>query len=105
MICNLIRQIPLVIPILAFVNVVILKIAALKANFPLKEPLSRLARLQFNAKMPVYFNYWIIYIAIAIVISIIFLFTKKYTLCKTGAVVTLNVLVGVMVMYRIISKM
>ena len=105
MIHGLIQKIPFIIPILAIANVGMIKIAKISATFPLKNQLNQLVQLQFNSKMPFYFNYWIIYIAIAIIISIVFLCTKKFTPYKTAMIVALNIIASVLVIYNIITKM
>ena len=108
MILSFIKKIPVIISLLAIVNASLVAIVNLKANFPLKEQLwLLLVRLQFsqNTRTIFYFNYWIIYIAIAIIISIILLFAKKYTPVMTSAVLVMNIAAGIWVMHIIIRKM
>ena len=107
MINSIIENIPLVIPSLAIVDMMIVAIARYKTNSSSEfaKLLSKFMQLKFNVKTPFYFNYWVIYIAIAIIISIILLLAKRYTPCKAGIVIALNIIVGIMVMYRIVTAM
>ena len=105
MICDFIMLVPLIIPILAFINITIIKISEIKGDFLLKAPFSQWAHFQFNTRTPFYFNYWVICIVVAIVISLILLILKKHTLCKTGVALVLNIIAGIMIAHIIISKM
>lgn len=106
MINNIIIKIPFIIPLLATIDLMMIKIAGLNASFPFKEQLVKLRRMQFiNTRMPFYFNYWILYFFVAIIISIILLLLKKYSFYEMGIAIALNFITGIMVIILIINIM
>jgi len=101
MLYNIIKKIPFIIPILAMVNLIIIKIS----EFTDIASLKRIIRMQFINNSPIYFNYWIIYISITAITSIILSIMKKYTWKESVICIILNSVAFVMVGSFIITRM
>ena len=99
------KKIIFIIPILASINLVAKKLAFSTISFPLKSQIKQLIQAQFSSKMPYYYNYWIIYIAIAIIIALVLLFVKQHTISKTLLVIGINVFIGLLIMFDITKSM
>ena len=110
MILRVIQKIPFIIPIVAIVDTAIIKIisartltaiAILGPDFPLKKQMSAYIRMRFIRNSPIFFNYWLIYIAIATIIAIVLLCTKQLTLAKAAMAMLFNIGAGFLVLYYI----
>lgn len=67
--------------------------------------MTSLLKIWFDPQMPFYLNYWVIYLAIAILIAAIFVLQKKYTVRRMAFAVGCNMTVGVIMLFFIANRM
>lgn len=101
MLLKLIKKIPFIIPFFATVNIIVIKTAETIESVALQ----RIAKILFNYKMPFYFNYWIIYVIIAIIISIFLAFIRKYNILEAIFAISINLILCVTMLIFIMSRM
>lgn len=97
MVKEIIKKLPFAIPIFAFINIIAVKIMSFKG-------ITLVSKI-FNPNTPFYFNYGLIYIASAIIISIVLASLKIYSVKKAFACIGINLLAFIMMFVLIISKM
>lgn len=105
LIIEIIKKIPFVIPIFASINIVLVKILEYIRFTGAGSIVSKITKFIFNPKTPFYFNYWLIYIVLAIIVSIILALYKKYSVLQTFICVGINLLLFVIMFMFIITRM
>lgn len=97
MVMKIIKKLPFAIPIFAFISIIAVKIMSFKG-------ITLVSKI-FNPNTPFYFNYGPIYIASAIIISIVLASFKIYSVKKALLVIGINLIAFIMMFVLIISKM
>ena len=98
---TIIKNIPFIIPALACINVLLQKMS----EYNISSEVHNIIMLQFDSKMPFYFNYWLIYLIFGIMISLIFMFTKKYTITKGVWGIVSNLILCIVIIVFILNRM
>lgn len=98
---NLIKKIPFVISCFVLFNFIILNIER-HSDINL---IYRIKKVLFNPKNPFYFNYWIIYTVVAIVISIVLTLIRKYTVHESIFTLLSNGLLCMALIIFVITNM
>lgn len=105
LIIEIIKKIPFVIPIFACINIVFVKIMEyIKFTWD-SSIVSKITKFIFNPKTPFYFNYWLIYIVLAIIVSIGLALFKKYSVLQTFICVGINLFLFFIMLMFIITRM
>lgn len=100
---RIIKKIPLVIPIFAFMNIAAVKIMeCIRWNSSLA---LKITTFIFNPKNPFYFNYQLIYMFAAVIISIVLAFFKRYTVRHAFICIGINSLLFIVFFMCIITGM
>lgn len=89
----------------AFINILIVKMMGY-IRFKWDSSIGlKITSLIFNSKTPFYFNYWLIYIVLAIIISIGLAILKKYSLLQAFVCIGINLFLFVIMFMHIITEM
>ena len=102
---EIIKKIPFVIPMFACINIVFVKIMEYIRFAWGSSLLAKITSFLFNPKTPFYFNYWLIYILLAIIISIVLALFKKYSVLQTFVCIGINLFLFVIMFIFIITRM
>ena len=103
---EIIKKIPFVISIFAFANILVVKIMDhIKFTEGDGKLILKITNFIFNPKTPFYFNYWLIYIVLAVIISIIFALLKKYSVLEMVIGIGVNLVLFVIMLTFIITRM
>lgn len=114
MFIKIVKKIPFIISVLAFINIVFAKISEIIVFAKISETIEftvlhkvliKITKMQFNNKLPIYFNYWIIYTIFAIIISIVLALTKKYSLLETILSIGCNSILCIVIFIFAINRM
>ena len=105
MIKKTIKRINVSISIFAFVNIMFVIIAEYLQNTRYYVQAERIIKLLFNPKTPIYFNYWLIYLLCAILITIFLTFKKIYNIFEMILLVGINSALSIVIFVCIINRM
>lgn len=98
-------MLPILAPILALINTFLIILTNTPWNFILKDQLHRALSYQFFHTTPIYFNYWLIYLTIAFVFSVILAATKKYSVKQAVLAISLNIVAFIIVFVSLAKMM
>ena len=101
----MIKKINISISIFAFVNIMFVIIAEYLQNTRYYVQAERIIKLLFNPKIPIYFNYWLIYLLCAILITIFLTFKKIYNIFEMILIVGINSALIIVIFVCIINRM
>ena len=105
MIIEIIKKIPIAIPIFTFFNIIIVKIIEYVSLIADCILLSKITTFIFNTKTPFYYNYWLIYLVLAIIISMLLGLLKEYSVLKTFICIGINLLSFIIMFIFIVNRM
>ncbi len=105
MLIRIAKKIPFIILILAFINIVGVKIIEYIDSIGYSKQAVRITRFIFDPKTPFYFNYWPVYIFCAIIISIVFALLRKYRALEAAIVIGVNVILFIVMFIFIMNRM
>ena len=105
MILNVFRKIPFLVPLIAGINIIIIKILESISSSGSQQILWIIRKLQFNHKSPFYFNYWVVYIMISVAISIVLILKRETPLLKGVLTIGINFLIFLIICLFIANRM
>lgn len=105
MIIEFVKKIPFVIPIFAFINIVIVKITGYVRFTWNCSLVSKITTFIFNPKTPFYYNYWLVYVLLAVIISIVLALYRKYSVMQAFICIGINLILFVIMFMFIITNM
>ena len=105
MIVKIIKKIPFIILTFSFINIIIVKILNFNKINVDSELLLKVTTIIFNPNNILYFNYWIIYISVALFISLYFSLIKKYSVIEMVVSIVGNSILFIITMIYIVIRM
>lgn len=104
-IMKIIKMIPFVIPVFAYANILFVKVASSIKTSANNMLILKVTEFIFNPRTPLYFNYWPVYMLLAIILIMILAFLKKYSALTTLVGIGFNLILSFIMLTFAITRM